>query len=59
MYAGAEFQTVVDAVLVVVDRIGAAASPPELAVMRRRFHTAARYEWMFWDAAYRMENWPL
>lgn len=27
--------------------------------MRERFVTAARYEWTFWDAAYRRETWPV
>ncbi|MEZ0366580.1 thiaminase II [Mycobacterium sp. pUA109] len=59
MYAGQEYQAVVTAVLEVTDRIGARASQRELALMRRHFHTTARYEWMFWDAAYRLEGWPV
>lgn len=59
MYAGQEFQAVVDAVLEVTDRVGARASSWELGLMRRHFHTTVRYEWMFWDAAYRMERWPV
>ncbi|OBK85566.1 thiaminase II [Mycolicibacter sinensis] len=58
-YAGQEFQEVVDAVLAVTDRVGADASPAERELMRRHFHTTARYEWMFFDAAYRMEDWPV
>jgi thiaminase/transcriptional activator TenA len=59
MYAGQEYQAVVDAVLEVIDRIGAQTAQPDLELMRRHFHTTARYEWMFWDAAYRMEDWPV
>lgn len=59
MYAGEEYQTVVDAALGVADRIGASVSERELELMRSHFHTTARYEWMFWDAAYRMERWPV
>lgn len=58
-YAGQEYQTVVDQVLTVTDRIGAQASAAERELMRRHFHTTARYEWMFFDAAYRMEDWPV
>lgn len=58
-YAGQEFQEVVDAVLAVTDRVGADASPAQRELMRRHFHTTARYEWMFFDAAYRMEDWPV
>lgn len=27
--------------------------------LKRIFLTASRYEWMFWDMAYRMEGWPV
>ena len=30
-----------------------------LALIRRHYLTASRYEWMFWDAAFRMEDWPV
>lgn len=59
MYGGAEYTALVAEVLDVADRAGAEASAGELAAMRRRFQTAARYEWMFFDAAYRMERWPV
>lgn len=58
-YAGDEFQTVVDDVLAVTDRIGAQASAAEWERMRRHFHAGARYEWMFFDAAHRLEDWPV
>ncbi len=58
-YAGQDYQAVVGEVLAVTDRIGSAASPAEHDLMRRHFHTTARYEWMFFDAAYRMEDWPV
>lgn len=58
-YAGQEYQAVVEAVLTVTDRLGAHASAAEWELMRRRFHTSARYEWMFFDAAYRLEDWPV
>ena len=59
MYGGAEFQAVVDAVLAVADRVGAEASAAEEALMREHFSTTARYEWMFWDAGFRRETWPV
>jgi len=27
--------------------------------MHEAFATCTRYEWMFWDAAWRMEDWPV
>ncbi|MHA6792648.1 thiaminase II [Pseudonocardia bannensis] len=59
MYGGDDFQTVVDEVLALTDRIGAELSPRELERMREHFVTTSRYEWMFWDAGYRQETWPV
>lgn len=58
-YAGQEYQTVVEAVLAVADRIGAHAPAAERELMHRHFRAAARYEWMFFDAAHRLEDWPV
>ena len=58
-YGDESFQAVVRRVLELTDRVGAELS----AVERRRavghFATTARYEWMFWDAAWRGEGWPV
>lgn len=43
----------------IVDRLAEAASEAELARMHAAFRRAAQYEWMFWDAAYRRETWPI
>jgi thiaminase/transcriptional activator TenA len=59
MYGGDEYRAVVDAVLDETDRAGSELSPPELVRMRTHFSTTARYEWMFWDGAYRQERWPV
>ncbi len=42
-----------------VDRVAAASSPATTTRMSQAFVTATRYEWMFWDAGYRMETWPV
>ena len=59
MYGGDEFQAVVDAVLALTDRLGPLISADELGRMREHFVTTSRYEWMFWDAGYRQESWPI
>jgi thiaminase (transcriptional activator TenA) len=59
MYGGEAFQAVVDAVLTETDRVGATLSPIELDRMREHFTTTSRYEWMFWDAGWRREEWPV
>jgi len=58
-YAGDEFAAVVAEVLDLADRVGAELSPGDEARARAHFGTTARYEWMFWDAAWRLEGWPL
>ena len=59
MYAGDEYRAVVEAVLDATDRVGATVSDTELGLMREHFTTTSRYEWMFWDAAHRREEWPV
>ena len=59
MYGGAEFQAVVDSVLELTDRIGPELGERERALMSEHFVTTSRYEWMFWDAGYRCEAWPV
>jgi thiaminase/transcriptional activator TenA len=58
-YGGEEFARIVAEVLALVDRTGAAASAPEQAAMREHVVTTSRYEWMFWDASWRREEWPV
>jgi len=58
-YGGEEFGKIVADVLALVDRTGAAASPAAEAAMRAHVLTTARYEWMFWDASWRLEAWPV
>ena len=59
MYGGEAFQAVVDAVLAETDRVGATLSTAELDRMREHFTTTSRYEWMFWDAGWHCEEWPV
>lgn len=58
-YAGEEFGAVVAEVLALTDRTGPTLGPDEEARACAHFAAIARYEWMFWDAAYRCEQWPL
>lgn len=58
-YAGEEFAAAVARMRAVVDAEGAGAGSAQQASMRRRFLRSCRYEWMFWDAAWRMERWPV
>jgi thiaminase/transcriptional activator TenA len=58
-YSGDEFADVVREVLTLVDRIGLDVNPAEEVRARMHFTTTARYEWMFFDASYRRETWPI
>jgi thiaminase/transcriptional activator TenA len=58
-YAGTEFAEAVAAVLAVADRVGADLSAADRHRAGRHFEVPARYEWLFWDAAWRQEAWPL
>lgn len=43
----------------VVDGEVEEGGPRTREAMRRVFHQSIRYEWMFWDMAYRREGWPI
>jgi len=58
-YADDEYQTLVAEVLTLADEVGTTLSATEEARAREHFATAARYEWMFFDAAWRREVWPV
>lgn len=59
MYGGDEFQAVVDAAVGVMDRVAADLAPVERERVLAHYRTTSRYEWMFWDAAWRLETWPV
>lgn len=58
-YAGEEFEVAVDQVIAVADGIARHVSPRTLAAMHRAFGRATQLEWMFWDSAYRLGEWPV
>lgn len=43
----------------IVDRLAAQSGTVTIARMHQAFATASRYEWMFWDAAWTRQSWPL
>lgn len=58
-YGGEEFAAVVEAVLRLVDQVGAELTLAQRAAVRDCFVTASRYEWMFWHMAWTLERWPV
>jgi thiaminase/transcriptional activator TenA len=55
-YTGWEYAEIVAELLSLVNRLELDATTERAAT--DAFRTASRYEWMFWDMAYRHERWP-
>ena len=49
----------VEAVLDLSDRVFLDLNLDQRARVSEVFFTTSRYEWMFWDAAWRLEGWPI
>jgi len=58
-YASQEFAELAEWLRGYIDRTAAECSPVEQARMEQAFLISSRYEYMFWDAAYRLEAWPV
>lgn len=56
-YAGQEFGEWVDRAIALTDAIADQASESARVRMREAFVFSSRLEWMFWDSAYRLEQW--
>jgi thiaminase/transcriptional activator TenA len=56
-YADEEFAASVDTAKGIADRL-ATDNPQHTDAMTAAFVRGCEYEWMFWDAAWRKENWP-
>ena len=59
MYAGEEYHELVSELLATFDALAAAESAAARERMAAIFATSARYEWSFWEMAWRMEQWPV
>ncbi|MCK2214910.1 TenA family protein [Actinomadura sp. ATCC 31491] len=57
-YSDPAFAASVTQAKAIADRLAAAADPGTREAMARAYRTAAAYEWMFWDSAWRREGWP-
>jgi thiaminase/transcriptional activator TenA len=58
-YGGEEFGALVEGVLDLTDRICENLNLTQKARTMDAFVTTSRYEWMFWDAAWKLEGWPV
>lgn len=58
-YASEEFARLARWMRDMLDAAAEAAGPAERERMRARFLTGTRYEYLFWEISWRMEDWPL
>ncbi|MHB1234348.1 MAG: TenA family protein [Microbacteriaceae bacterium] len=58
-YGDPEFAAATRQARGILDTLAGAAGESVRRRMGEAFTTAARYEWMFWDAAWRKERWPV
>jgi thiaminase/transcriptional activator TenA len=58
-YIDVDFESSVEAVIEVVNKMATKVSADELTLMNRVFYRASQFEWMFWDSAYCLEKWNI
>jgi thiaminase/transcriptional activator TenA len=58
-YADPSFGAATARVRALVDEAAAGTTPAIREAMATAFRRAARFEWMFWDSAYRCAGWPI
>jgi thiaminase/transcriptional activator TenA len=58
-YSDDAYDKVVDRMVAITDSVAEKASSSVKSGMSEAFLDSTRLEWMFWDAAYRLEKWPV
>ena len=58
-YSDESFSAVVDRLLDIVDELGPQLEPAVRARFTALWLRGCRYEWMFWDAAWTGQRWPV
>lgn len=58
-YAGEEFNRSVSRAIEITDEVARSESESRKVEMEQAFVRSTQLEWMFWDSAYRQEQWPL
>merc|ERR1719424_188021 len=57
-YSGDAFEAAVASYRSLVEAAAASAEPAVVERMSRHFKKACELEWMFWDAALKLDGWP-
>ncbi|WP_321480405.1 thiaminase II [uncultured Bacteroides sp.] len=58
-YGGTEFEEAVTQAMAICDELAEACSKEQQQSMTDAFVRSAKLEWMFWDSAWRMEQWAV
>lgn len=58
-YGGEEFAILVKKAIEICDEVAASCTPAQQEAMTEAFVTASRMEWLFWDSAWRLEQWTV
>ncbi len=58
-YSGKEFGLLVEKAIAICDDVAATCSAAQQQRMWEAFTMASKLEWMFWDSAYKLEEWPV
>lgn len=56
-YAGEEFHEAVNQVLTIIDKVAENCDELTLQKMHEAYTTSAKLEWLFWDSAYKQQQW--
>ena len=59
MYSSREFAELAEWCRELVDHLAAGLTELDLRKMEVAFLTSSRYEWQFWEMAWKMERWPI
>lgn len=58
-YGGEEYGRAVTRAIAIADEMAGGTTAPVREEMTRAFVLGTRMEWMFWDSAWRLEEWPV
>lgn len=58
-YAGEAFNASVDQAIAITEKVAGGENDARLEEMAQAFVKSTELEWMFWESAYRKEEWPL
>ncbi len=59
MYVSREYKDLADWARSLADRLAEEATPQKVARMEEAYLTSLRYEHLFWEMAYNLEEWPV